>query len=65
MTTNPTSNLNPNKIPHDNTSDRQPAPTLYPSDVQMQTITSPKAAYKSDPSKHINTNSIANVEKKY
>ena len=54
MTTagNPTSNLDSNKIPHDNTSDRQSAPTLNTNDIQIQT----QDAYKSDPSKHINTN---------
>ena len=66
MTTtgNPTNNLDSNKILHDNTLDRQSAPTLNASDVQKQTITSTKDTYKSNSSKHIHTNSITNFEKK-
>ena len=44
-TSKPTSNLNSNKTPHYNTSDRQPAPTVNTSDFQMKTITPPKDAY--------------------
>ena len=66
MTTtgNPNSNLDSSEVPHDNTSDRQSAPTLDTSDVQKQTITSPKDTYKSDSTKHIHTNCIRNFEKK-
>ena len=45
-TGNPTSNLDSNKISHDNTLHRQSAPTLNTSDIQKQTITSPKDTYK-------------------
>ena len=69
MTTtgNPTSNLDSSKIPHNNTSGRQSAPTLNTlniSDIQKQTITSPKDAYKPDSSEHIHTNWITNFGKK-
>ena len=60
---NPTSYLDSNKMPHYNTSDRQSAPTLNTNNIQIQTITPPKVPYKSNPSKHINTNSITNFEK--
>ena len=63
-TGNPNSNSHSNKISHDNTSDTQSAPTLNRSDIQVQTITPPKDACKSDPSEHNNTNSIMNFDKK-
>ena len=41
-TGSPASNLDSRNIPHDNTSDRQSAPTLNTSDVHKHTATSPK-----------------------
>ena len=63
-TGNPTSNVDSNKIAPDNTLDRQLAPTLNTSPVQMQTITPPTDTYKSDSSEHIHANSITDFEKK-
>ena len=62
------SNLDSSKIQYDNTLntvDRQSAPTLNTSNIQKQTITSPKDPYKSDSSEHIHMNVIANFEKNY
>ena len=66
MTTtgNHTSNSDSNKIPHGNTLNRLSAPPLNTSDIQIQTITTPKDTYKPDSSHLINTNSIANFEEK-
>ena len=41
-TGSPASNLDSRDTPHDNTSDRQSAPTLTTSDIHKHTITSPK-----------------------
>ena len=60
----PTSNLDSNNVPHDNTLDTQSASTLDTNDIQKQTIPPPKDAYNLDPANNIRTNLISNFEEK-
>ena len=49
---NPTSNIDSNNVPHDNTLDRQSASTLNTNDIQKQTIAPQKDSYKLDQNEH-------------
>ena len=60
---NPNSNIASNKVPHDNSWNRQSTSTSNTTDIQKQTIPPQKDSYKLDSTNHIRTSPIKNFER--